>query len=259
MSYIYQCRMNKEAKKSFSSFLKRYGLKSRTKIDKPCVFFGIYWNDLESILNHKSLAIAVWRGSDILKKKNLERCRKNKRIKHVAISSFIENDLKKAGISYKFIPITGSDPDMFTSYPLGDEVYVYIPKGRYDFYGGSVVDKIRSKCKFKINIIDGSNKMKRDELIDLYKKCFIGLRLTSHDGIANSVIEMGLMGRKCIYNDLKVPNAISWDADDIEDILNKIELESDNIGKINNEVSQMVRKYINVGRDWLDTKYWRDK
>jgi len=257
MSIIRQCRMNKGAKKTFSSFQKRYGLKSKIRTDKPCIFFGIYWNDLESLLCHKSLAIAIWRGSDILRKDSLKLCKNKNKIKHVAISSFIEKDLKDAGIPYRFIPITGSDPDMFTPCPLGDEIYAYIPRDRYRFYGGSIVDEIRTKCKFKINIVDDASKMPRSDLIDLYKKCFLGLRFTPHDGIANSVIEMGLMGRKCIYNDLKVPNTLSWDAKNIVDILNKIELESRNIGKVNDDVAESIRRYVDIGKDWLNTKYWR--
>lgn len=56
-----------------------------------------------------------------------------------------------------------------------------------------------------------------DKVKKLYEKCFIGLRLTKHDGNSNTVQELGLHGIKCCYNgDPNNPSVIEWNsADDV--------------------------------------------
>jgi hypothetical protein len=255
MDKIFQCRMNKALKNNFSFFMKRFSLLNYKNKNQPCIFFGAYWNDIESILNHNSLAIVIWRGSDILKTKNLNLLSK-KNVKHVAVSSFIEKDLKKYNIPHKFLPLTGTDINLFVFCPLGNEIYTYIPKNKEEFYGKGIVNEIQKNCKFKINIITGSLQYSKEQLLEIYKRCFIGLRLTPHDGLSNTVIELGLMGRKCIHNDLYLPNAIKWQKNNIDDIMLDIEEEAKSIGKTNEELSNKMKEYINVGIDWLNIKYW---
>lgn len=256
---IKQCEYSEARIGPFSYFLEKYNLKKYALPNKPAIFFGMYSKlGLNILKRHKSLAVIIWRGSDIISdKKRLESVmdimKKNKDIKHVAISSFIEKDLNKFGIQYKSIPITGSNLKGFESCPLGNEIYAYAPSTRYNFYGGSYLDKIKDKCKFKINIGRSSGCYTRAELYDIYKRSFMGLRLTEHDGIANQVIEMGLMGRRCIHNGGQ-SNCVFWKNSD--DILKSIEEESSHIGEVREEVSVSVKKYIDVGTNWLDTDYW---
>lgn len=221
---------------------------------EPAIFYGMYQKDVTVLEKHKGLAIVIWRGSDILKKKRLRLAIK-KRAKHIAISSFITKDLKKAGVPYKFIPITGVDYSKFKPFVLGNEIYVYALKSRFDFYGGKIISKIKKRCKYKVNLVKESNMYSRKELFKIYSRCFCGLRLTPHDGVANTVIELGLMGRKCIYNG-DTPNAIPWNRKNIDEILENINIESKKVGKTDFSTSSKVKKYISVGEDWLDTGYW---
>jgi len=255
---IDQCEFAESRLGMFGYFLEKYNLKKYYSSKNPAIFFGMYSKlGLNVLKKHKSLAVVIWRGTDIIsEKKRLESVLKikNVNIKHVAISDFIKKDLKNVGISYKFIPLAASRVDNLQSCPLGDEIYIYAPKTRYQFYGGEYLDKIKNKCRFKINIGTSSNCYTKEELYNIYKRSFIGLRLTKHDGIANQVIEMGLMGRKCVHNG-NHPNCIHWK--NSKSILKSIERESQYIGKIREDVSISVKKYIDVGEDWLDTDFWK--
>lgn len=258
---IKQCEYCEARLGPFAHFLKRYNLKRYYSPDEPAIFFGMYSKlGLNVLSKHRSLAVVIWRGTDIISdKKRLESVinimsQKKPMIKHVAISSFIKKDLDRVGITYKFIPIGATEVDNIDICPLGDEIYVYAPKTRYVFYGGDYIDKIKKQCKFKINIADSVNCFTKQELLDIYKKTFIGLRLTKHDGIANQVIEMGVMGRKCVHNG-DHPNCIPWK--NASTILESIEEESGYIGKIKKDVADKVIRYTDIGTDWLNTEYWK--
>jgi hypothetical protein len=254
---IKQCWLATPLKHSgrFVYFRKINKLKKYHSRRQPVVFYGLYTTvDLSILKKHRSTVIVVWGGSDVLRNKNVKAAVK-KNVKHVAISSFISDDLTKMGIEHKTIPLIASPVKPFKISPLGNEIYTYIPSSSRKFYGNHIVKQIKKKCKFKINVISSSSKYNRKQLAKIYSRCFCGLRLTPHDGVANTVIEMGLMGRKCIYNG-KVPNAISWSENDIDGIVENIYKESLKIGTVNLKLRQEMEKYLDVGREWLDTKYW---
>jgi len=263
---IRQCYISSAIRnnKIANTFLKCYNFKKYDNIDEPSFFFGFYngKEDVEKIKSHKSLSILIWRGSDIFMRGHLRFISKRPYIKNIAISSFIAKDLKANSISYKKIPLVGCDVKDIKSEILGDEIYTYMPKTKKkrqlvkDIYGYKILEKIRDRCRFKINVIRDCDEFSRSEILDLYKRCFLGLRLTKHDGIANTVIELGLMGRRCIYNGKGVPNAIPWKEKDIEGILNSIGEEAKHIGSRNKKLSEDMRKYIDIGKDWIDTNYW---
>ena len=243
--------------------MKRFSLKPYKDKNSPAVFYSLW--GLRNLAKHKAMAVIVWRGTDIIKiRHKLERIKKRKDTYHIAISSFIMEDLNREGIPYKFIPIVGADVTIFKPEPLGNEIYTYIPSlydpkssGKYRVrYNYKLVKKIKRECGFKVNISTGTEQYSRKQLKNIYRRCFCGLRLTSHDGLPNQVIEMGLMGRKNFYNG-NIPGSIKWDQKDERTLMKNIEKESKNIGKINAELSEQIKKFINVGEDWLDTKFWR--
>lgn len=65
----------------------------------------------------------------------------------------------------------------------------------------------------------------KDQLYDVYAQCFLNLRLTPHDGCPNTNLQMGLMGRKSIYNG-DLPHSIAWT--DVDNICESIMREYDN-------------------------------
>lgn len=258
---IKQCRVSKQVEAFEEYFRKKYHLKRYSDPDSPVLFFGFYEKvDVRKLLLHNpnKLIVILWGGSDVLKEDRVNAIRHLKNVKHIALSSFIVEDLKRYGLSCNLIPISASNLSDLKCYPLGSELYAYLPSNDYEFYGGRIVEEIQQKCRFKVNISHGFNHHGRDELIKIYRKSFLGLRLTPHDGIANTVVELGFMGRKCIYNG-EVPGAIKWDANKIDEIVQNIEIESKNIGSINEKLSSKWKRFADVGDDWLDTKYWKDQ
>jgi len=64
------------------------------------------------------------------------------------------------------------------------------------------------------------------------------------------------MGRRTIYNG-DIPGSISWNKNNIDEIIKNIDIESQKIGTINYEVSNNIKNFIDVKNDWLDTKFWK--
>ncbi len=256
MKRISQCCIPQADEEKFSYFFKKYSLTKYRDHYAPTIFFS-GWK-MGPIKNHKGFGLVIWRGSDINEKK-LSALKKKKNIFHLAISSFIEDDLKKSGIKYKFLPIVGKKMSYYNVRPLGDEIYTYIPDvhpGKYhERYGMKIVKKIQKSTKYKINII-GAMKYSRKELADIYGRCFCGLRMTKHDGLPNQVIEMGLMGRRSFYNG-NIPGSIKWNKNNIDGIVSNIEKEAENIGSVNEEYASSIRDFIAIGDNWLDVGFWK--
>ena len=62
----------------------------------------------------------------------------------------------------------------------------------------------------KYNIIYSSDLcINNAKMIDIYSKCFMGIRLCENDGNANTVQEMGLLGLPVLHNGL-YPNSVPW-------------------------------------------------
>lgn len=238
------------------NFGARYGFKEYKDKNSPTVFFGCYDDhDLKVISEHKAFGIVVWCGTDGMRINNkwarIFHLRKN--IKHIAISNYLERDLKKFNIPYKFLPLTPTLPKP-NPQPLGTHIYVYIPHHNPDFYGLKYMPQIIQRLS-DIHIIRAwPGKYDKKHLNDIYKACFIGLRLTPHDGLPNTVLELGLMGRRCIWNG-NAPNAIAWE--DIIDICMIISEEELKIGQTDNKLAQQVAEYIDIDDDWLNTEYWK--
>lgn len=253
--------LNRDQKKTFAYFFDKYGLRVYNNTKKPAIFYSAW--SFGQIAHHTAFGIIIWRGSDIIKlKSRLKIIKRMKNIHHVSISSFISQDLDAVGIKYKFIPIVGVNMNYYTPCPLGDEIYTYVPtnnKSKYYYrYGMDVIEKIQQRCNYKINILGPPFKYNRKQLLKIYKRCFCCLRLTVHDGLPNTVIEMSLMGRKSIYNG-NIPGSIKWDRNDIDKIVEKIKIEAQKIGTIDNEYPKKIKKFLNVGYQWLDTEYWKIK
>jgi len=93
----------------------------------------------------------------------------------------------------------------------------------------------------------------------VYDKCFMGIRLTPHDGLPNTVVELGLMGRRCVWNG-NLPNAIPWMKD--ADIIEAVSKEKDRIGQSFPDIRASMLNHISIGDEWLDTGYyenWKSK
>jgi hypothetical protein len=238
----------------FKNFQKKYNLPRYTDITKPVLFYGCYYQrELERLLAHQSKCVVVWRGSDILwameHPEYMKELSKRNNIHHIAISNFIAEDLSKWDIPHKIIPIASMINTDIIPQPLGDAIYCYhINTSKY---GGNVWEKLKDRIR-DIEIIHCKHDTHdRKGILDVYKRCFIGLRFTQHDGLSNTVCELGLMGRKVIWNG-NTPNAIPYSENDIDGIVENIvsvfvhRKESDYIG-----LAKTMKNFLNISDDFL--------
>jgi hypothetical protein len=232
--------------------VKKYGLVKCTDPKQPAFWIGCYgYKQIDKICEYPSTAILAWAGSDaswaMCRPELVEKLKNAKHIQHIAISNFIADDLKKAGIPYKMIPVLPHDNSHIEPCPLGDSIYIY----KSNSYG-SVINKQVKALMPDINFIECEfHSYKREEIFDIYKKCFIGLRFINHDGLSNTVCELGAMGRKVLWNG-NTPNAIPYDQNNIEDIVAKIRYEYDNRHTTDYvKVAEDLKAYLDIGDSFL--------
>lgn len=241
-----------------AAFKEKYKLTYYSSDRDPAIFFGCFGNyNFRKIIKHKGLAVVIWAGTDALRQlnnPNRVRCLDRPNIKHIAISDFIEEDLKRAGLKYKRINVTPIE-HIRNPKPLGDSVYFYhgMPRPNYDPYNYYMFSIIREEMP-NINFISIiASTYEQSEMNAIYEKCFINLRLTLHDGLSNTVSEMGMMGRRSVWNNT-FPGAYRWN--NKEDIKYTINTEYKNRGTTYLKLIDEVEKYLDTGTDWLDTNYW---
>ncbi|XWV24944.1 hypothetical protein QJ856_gp0837 [Tupanvirus deep ocean] len=250
----------------------------------PAIFYGMWSkNDFRVLARNKSLKIIIWTGSDIyvdtdsaLAKKrisrNMRKINKTTKIVHIAISNFIELELIKIGLKYIRIPFMGIEFDKFKPVKKGNSIYIYTSPIYGYKYGENYYSQIINKYKNinfimtcsagSMNLLEKSNiknpynikYYNKSELIEkIYPQCFIALRLTKHDGLAGTVQELGAMGIKSIHNG-DTPGCLNYTC--IEDICKHIENEMNTIGTIDYELSNSVKKYLDINPAIFNTKFY---
>jgi len=231
---------------------KKYNLKEYSNIRKPVLFMGCYNDsDVKKITDHKGFVLLLWLGTDAMRiTPDKAKVLKKKNIHHIAQCDYIAKDLKKAGLKYSRInvAITNHKPN---PQPLGDSVYFYYGRNNPEFYGLSRVVRLKEKYK-DIKFIFGTiGTFPIWKMPDIYKSSFIGLRLTPHDGLSETVLEMGMMGRRCVWNE-SFPGCYQWETD--QDIINAIYKERESIGTTNHGLIKEIQEYMEQGNNWLNTK-----
>lgn len=233
-----------------AQMMEKYRLHEYTDKQKPLLLFGLY-NDEELIIakHHKAHLTIVWCGGDSMtylpQKSEIIKALTN--VRHIALSEFVSADLHKFGIEHIVLPITPTAA-IKNRKPRGENIYAYVDVARSEKYGYHLLPEIQERTNKRIIIADHTT-YSREQLNEVYESCFIGLRLTKHDGLPNTVIEMGLMGRNCIYNG-KLPNAIPYT--DVDSIVASIRREYNQRHQINQAIVDATFDYLNIGDDWLN-------
>ena len=220
----------------------------------PCLFFGMYRNDdLERLFNHKGPRIVLWGGGDAQKVDVLKVIGIFHDIKHISTSQYIDHALRMVGLEPTYVSLPATIPERWVNQDappatLGNKIYCYAPN---ELYGLSIAQLVGKEVPYEI--IYGTSDRSKDwkVLKELYSQCFMGLRLKEFDGVAATVQEMGLMGRRTVWNG-GTPSAIAWNS--VDDILRAIEKEALRIGKTApvEEVSRQVQSWICTNNDWLE-------
>ena len=224
-------------------FYTRYNLIDIDNDYDPVIMFGMYKKDDQQFyLKHKGPIIVAWCGTDGLRID--PQLIKSRDAIHIAPSSFIMQDLEEHNISYKYVPFTPALTNI-SPHPRGDIIYFY---GKRNIYHPEYIPVIKKRTKLEI-IHTQHNTYTPTQLIEIYKKSFIGLRLTDHDGVPTTVVELGLMGRRCIHNGI-TPHSLKYN--NIDEICELILLEYQNRHKTDYmQIANDWDKFINIGDDWL--------
>ncbi len=189
-------------------FKRKFNFSDYESDKKPTLFLGVYSNhDTKLVERHKGVKIVLLNGSDSSRKGNVVRAHKSG-AHLIAGSKWVEADLHKFGITdYTKIPFIFTDIYDWKSEPLGDAIYWY--GGGQTKYGKQHVKAIRNAFPDTEVIITDSTTYNKKELYEIYKRSFIGIRMVEHDGMSQTVAEMGLMGRVSIWNG-EVPFSTSY-------------------------------------------------
>jgi len=116
----------------------------------------------------------------------------------IAESRWIEDDLKKMGISYEPISLCLDDLYAWKPMPLGDSLYWY---GAHNSkYGKKYLPAVKKAFPDLDIITLGIHSVPKEQMPDIYAKCFAGVRPVEHDGMSMTVAEMALMGRMSVWN-----------------------------------------------------------
>jgi len=226
-------------------FKTKYGLKPYGDTYYPLVIFGMYRDrDLRIYLQNKSYVTVVWTGSDALKLTASWAAKINSRpATHYAISTWVQDKLASHGVDSFYSPISATIGKA-NPVPRGNSVYFYTShtsQESSDHYGEYMIEEI--KAKTGLNVITATYETyDKVKLNDVYRDCFVNLRLTKFDGLPNTNLEMGLLGRRSIYNG-SIPGSIKWR--DVDDICDAIMWEYYKRHDDNTEIAEMTDILVN--------------
>lgn len=198
-----------DALKHFKKRFQRFYCKKDYHDSDICVFFGMYsGKDIEILRRHQGYKFLIWGGTDCNwnyrdKVKNFEIIKKIPDLYHIAISRDIQERLYLKNIESIFLELDLVDKELFKPVSKkGECIFIYngFTKGREYIYGERIYTEVVKRLpKFKF-IYSNQLNLQHDEMPKIYRECFIGLRLTQHDGNANMVQEMKAMNIPVIHN-----------------------------------------------------------
>ena len=248
----------------------------------PVVVFGCYGRGTKAdIMNHLGMMVIVWSGSDSLRLNEssqfVDFCKKNAhRVFHIAHSHWIQTDLRHFGLEYIDKVVMPKDVSGFKfEEEVGNGVYHYSTQDRGWYYGTHIMKKLSNKWAKNDNFpkihTAHQTTYNTNGLYGIYKDSFLGVRLTEHDNMAMSVVEMGLMGRRSIFNG-NVPCAIPypchpydryepmtkkqwvWQDESLFGVIGKMILEADR--EPDRLLAEEMREFVHDDGDWLNTKFY---
>lgn len=252
----------------------------------PAIFYGIWSDeDLNTLRKNKSLKIIIWSGGDINAAdyredsvrervfRNVSEIRALSKVIHVSKSPFITKSLEEFGIPCIETPFCPIDFDLYKPVKKGNSIYIYTAPGMESYYGSDWYDQVVEKykdinfifacCKASSDFIKATGYQtkydvryyEQEELIDkIYSQCFLALRLTIHDGIANTVQELGLMGIRSVHNGSS-PSSLNYKT--LEDLYRHIDSERETIGTCDEVLAYKVRRYLTLDGDFYKTGFYR--
>ena len=197
-----------ESLKHFSKRFKKKYCKKKYQ-ECICVFFGMYsLKDIITLIKHSGYKFLIWGGTDCNwnyneRVKRFEIIKKIPNLYHIAISKDIQERLHLKHIESIFFDMNLVDTKLFRPVSIkGKSVFIYngITKGNEDIYGEKTYKEVVKRLPEFNFIYSNVLNLPYEKMPEIYAKCFIGLRLTEHDGNANMVQELKAMNIPVVHN-----------------------------------------------------------
>jgi len=226
---VKQCYVSSGLSSFQERFMKHFHLTPYKNKDQPCIFFGMYSDeDLIKIAKHNGLKYIIWGGEDV--NPNYNHCKSTlneilqiPNIIHLAISKCIYNRLKQFQLYPIFVEFSLVNKEIFqpiSKEELGKKIFIFngqVP-GREHIYGKSIYEQIMKHLPQYEFILSNQLNVPHQQMPEIYKQCFVMLRLTTYDGNANSVQECEAMNIPVIHN--QSDYGLKWNS--VNDIINHI-------------------------------------
>lgn len=181
---------------------KKYNLSNYNKYF-PCLFFGIYDdNDKYFINNHKGNKYIICGGSDL---PNVKQLQNYQNLIYLSISKNIYDRLSEFNLKSVLVKFNLVDNNLFSKIDTyGEKIYIYDgftkKEDNYNIYGLKYINEIKEHLPHYQYIHSSDLNLSYNEMPNIYKQCFIGLRLTNNDGNANTVQEFEAMNIPIVHN-----------------------------------------------------------
>ena len=218
-----------EALNHFKERFQRFYLKNYYYNTGTCVFFGMYsGKDIKVLQRHFGHKFLIWGGTDCNwnytdRVNNIEIIKNIPDLYHIAISKDIQERLRLKNIESIFLELDLVDKELFKPVSKkGDSIFIYngFTKGKEYIYGEKIYAEVVKRLPMFKFIYSNKLNLPHEEMPKIYGECFIGLRLTDHDGNANMVQEMKAMNIPVVHN--QSDYGLEWES--VDDIIRYINL-----------------------------------
>jgi hypothetical protein len=207
-------------------FKKKFNLINYYNNKLPAIFFGVYnLMDIDKIKSHCSHRYIIFGGSDVNYNKAIKILKKLNNITFLSISHDIEERLNNKKINNIFINFSLLDTNLFKPIPkedLGESIFIYngYYKNLENNYGKEYYEEVMKKLPNYNYILSNTLNEPYENMPNIYKKCFIILRLTKNDGNANTIQEAEALGIPAVHN--QSDYGLKWKT--VDDIINYINI-----------------------------------
>lgn len=218
-----------DALKHFKKRFQKFYCKKDYHDSDICVFFGMYSRkDIEILRRHCGYKFLIWGGTDCNwnyreRLINFEIIKKIPDLYHIAISKDIQERLHLKNIESIFLELDLVDKELFKPVSKkGHCIFIYngFTKGKEYTYGERIYMEVVKRLPMFKFIYSNQLNLPHEEMPKIYGECFIGLRLTEHDGNANMVQEMKAMNIPVVHN--LSDYGLKWES--LEDIVEYINM-----------------------------------
>ena len=211
-------------------FLKKYSLieYNNNNLNIPTIFFGLYTPEDLKILttNNINNKFIIFGGSEVA---NITKIKHRNDLKYISISRNIQDRLLKYNITSTLVNFNLVDHTIFKPLSIreksiGKKIFVYNgireKPDNYKIYNQILINKIVKRLSNFEFIFSNTLNLPYEKMPEIYRQCFIGLRLTESDGNANMVQEMEAMNIPVVHNHSDY--GLKWKTvDDIVKYINK--------------------------------------